>query len=84
MTLISLPLLNPGGDWHESALCAQTDPDAFYPEKGDSARDSKRVCLGCPVRKECLEDALRRQEQWGIWGGLSPQERKGLLKGRAA
>ena len=41
--------------WQERALCAQTDPEAFFPEKGGSTREAKRVCLSCEVRAECLE-----------------------------
>jgi len=66
-------------DWVEDALCAQTDPDAFYPEKGGSTREAKQVCLGCPVRSECLEYALDRVERFGIWGGKSERERRKLL-----
>ena len=44
--------------WQERALCAQTDPEAFFPEKGGSTREAKKVCLGCEVRAECLEYAL--------------------------
>ena len=44
--------------WQERALCAQTDPEAFFPEKGGSTREAKRVCLSCEVRAECLEYAL--------------------------
>lgn len=41
-------------DWQENALCAQTDPEAFFPEKGGSTREAKRICLGCEVRDRCL------------------------------
>ena len=41
--------------WHERALCAQTDPEAFFPEKGGSTREAKRVCSSCEVKVECLE-----------------------------
>ena len=44
--------------WQERALCAQTDPEAFFPEKGGSTREAKKVCLTCDVRDECLEYAL--------------------------
>src|SRR5215472_6468427 len=44
--------------WQDRALCAQTDPEAFFPEKGGSTREAKRVCRGCEVRAECLEYAL--------------------------
>ena len=66
--------------WQADALCAQTDPEAFFPEKGGSTRDAKRVCTGCDVRAECLEFALRNDERFGIWGGLSERERRKLKR----
>jgi WhiB family redox-sensing transcriptional regulator len=66
--------------WQERALCAQTDPEAFFPEKGGSTRGAKKVCLGCEVRGECLEYALAHDERFGIWGGLSERERRRLKK----
>ncbi len=65
-------------EWQERALCAQTDPEAFFPEKGGSTREAKRICLGCEVRAECLEYALAHDERFGIWGGLSERERRKL------
>lgn len=44
--------------WEVNALCSQTDPEQFYPEKGGSTREAKAVCLRCEVRMECLEWAL--------------------------
>ena len=72
--------LSPAGDpsWRLDALCAETDPEAFFPEKGGSTRDAKRVCSGCSVRAECLEFALANDERFGIWGGLSERERRRL------
>lgn len=67
-------------EWQERALCAQTDPEAFFPEKGGSTREAKRICLGCEVRAECLEYALAHDERFGIWGGLSERERRKLKK----
>jgi WhiB family transcriptional regulator, redox-sensing transcriptional regulator len=61
--------------WVDLALCAQTDPEIFFPEKGGSTREAKRVCRGCEVRAECLEYALENDERFGIWGGLSERER---------
>ncbi len=63
-------------DWQTDALCAQTDPEAFFPEKGGSTRDAKKVCTSCEVREECLEYALNKGERFGIWGGLSERERR--------
>ena len=67
-------------DWQERALCAQTDPEAFFPEKGGSTREAKRICSGCDVRAECLEYALAHDERFGIWGGLSERERRRLRR----
>jgi len=66
--------------WQERALCAQTDPEAFFPEKGGSTREAKKVCLSCEVRAQCLEYALAHDERFGIWGGLSERERRRLKK----
>ncbi|TDE96127.1 WhiB family transcriptional regulator [Occultella glacieicola] len=66
--------------WQERALCAQTDPEAFFPEKGGSTREAKRVCVSCEVRVECLEYALEHDERFGIWGGLSERERRKLKR----
>ena len=83
---VRLPLLElvEGDDgvlsWQERALCAQTDPEAFFPEKGGSTREAKRVCVSCEVRAECLEYALANDERFGIWGGLSERERRRLKK----
>jgi WhiB family transcriptional regulator, redox-sensing transcriptional regulator len=66
--------------WQERSLCAQTDPEAFFPEKGGSTREAKKVCVGCDVRGECLEYALAHDERFGIWGGLSERERRKLKK----
>ena len=66
--------------WREQALCAQTDPESFFPDKGGSTREAKRVCQGCEVRAECLEYALANDERFGIWGGLSERERRRLKR----
>jgi len=67
-------------EWQDQALCAQTDPEAFFPEKGGSTREAKRICQACAVRDECLEYALEHDERFGIWGGLSDRERRRLKR----
>lgn len=66
--------------WQSDSLCAQTDPEAFFPEKGGSTRDAKKICGSCEVRNQCLEYALENDERFGIWGGLSERERRKLRK----
>ena len=77
------PIGTPDLSWQERALCAQTDPEAFFPETGGSPREAQRVCLSCDVRSECLDYALGHDERFGIWGGLSERERR-RLKRRSA
>ena len=66
--------------WQADSLCAQTDPEAFFPEKGGSTREAKKICASCEVRAQCLEYALQNDERFGIWGGLSERERRKLRK----
>lgn len=65
-------------EFTEQALCGQTDPELFFPEKGASSSEAKRICLACLARSECLVWALKTQQRWGVWGGLSARERRKL------
>lgn len=67
--------------WVADALCAQTDPEAFFPEKGGSTRPAKAICVVCPVRLPCLDHALATDERFGVRGGLSERERRKMKKG---
>jgi WhiB family transcriptional regulator, redox-sensing transcriptional regulator len=83
--LVLMPDPNPEElSWQDRALCAETDPEAFFPEKGGSTREAKRTCRACEVRAECLDYALEHDERFGIWGGLSERERRRLKGERAA
>jgi WhiB family transcriptional regulator, redox-sensing transcriptional regulator len=66
--------------WFAEAKCLNADPDVFFPEKGGSTREAKRICGECPVRAECLEYALESDERFGIWGGMSERERRKLKR----
>lgn len=70
--------------WMADAICAQTDPDAFFPEKGGSTAEAKRICFSCPVSDTCLEWALVKGERFGIYGGKSERERRAITKQRKA
>lgn len=68
-------------DWQHSAACRDEDPELFFPvsDLGPGARQAeqaKAVCAGCPVRAECLEYALENGLDYGIFGGLTEQERR--------
>lgn len=69
---------NESMDWREYAVCAQTDPEAFFPEKGESTKEAKKICGNCEVRPSCLEYAVRNEERYGVWGGLSERERRAI------
>ncbi len=72
-------------EWTRDALCAEVDPELFFPMVGqNTAHIAKRVCGHCTVRRECLEYAMQHHENWGVWGGLSERERRRLRNGSAA
>lgn len=66
--------------WEERAACRGRDTDTFYPERNDrrTERLAKRVCGRCVVRRECLAHGMN--EEFGIWGGLTPGVRKRLRR----
>ncbi|MDF1490067.1 WhiB family transcriptional regulator [Tessaracoccus caeni] len=67
-------------DWTLRARC-QNMADALFPEGKDQKR-ARAVCMGCPVRSECLAEALDNRIEWGIWGGMTERERRALLRSR--
>jgi WhiB family transcriptional regulator, redox-sensing transcriptional regulator len=77
-----MPCFNipPPEPWEADALCAQTDPEAFFPEEGKSPQPAKAICARCPVTADCLAKALRLHEKHGVWGGLVERERRGMRR----
>lgn len=76
-------------DWMGEALCAQTGPDAFFPEKpGQNIPIAKAVCAACPVRVECgdhaahLEGNTSAEHRHGAWAGLSARQRTEQRRGK--
>lgn len=69
-------------EWMADASCLESSPDAWFPEVGNSHESKmvKGICKECPVKDLCLEYALLHRIEWGIWGGLSANERKVLLR----
>lgn len=69
--------------WWDQAAC-KTRPDLdWFPGRGERMNEQRQVCAGCPVRRQCLDEALSMPfgEDLGIWGGLSIRERRQLRKG---
>ncbi|MCP2164594.1 WhiB family transcriptional regulator [Goodfellowiella coeruleoviolacea] len=69
------------GDWRISASCRDEEPDQLF-VRGAEQRKAKLVCLGCPVRTECLAEALDNRIEFGVWGGMTERERRALLRRR--
>lgn len=70
----------------EDALCAQTGGEAFFPESGNAVpHDALAICAVCPVIEDCLDLALRisRDEDYGVWGGTTPPDRRRIRKNPA-
>ncbi|OJX72811.1 WhiB family transcriptional regulator [Leifsonia sp. 71-9] len=65
-------------DWMADAACATTNPDAWFPESGESPRPTIRICTSCEVRTQCLQYAIDNGEYWGTWGGLTARELRKL------
>src|SRR5258707_14586237 len=69
-------------DWTARAACKGTDPDELFVQ-GAAQNRAKLICRGCPVRTECLADALDNRIEFGVWGGMTERERRALLGRRA-
>jgi WhiB family redox-sensing transcriptional regulator len=68
-------------DWTVVAACRGMDPDELFVQ-GAAQNRAKTVCSGCPVRTECLADALDNRVEYGVWGGMTERERRALLRRR--
>jgi WhiB family redox-sensing transcriptional regulator len=68
-------------DWASRAACSADTPDALF-VSGAAQHRAKTVCRGCPVRTECLADALDNRVEFGVWGGMTERERRALLRRR--
>lgn len=89
MTMQVLPFVNAVTDWRSLALCRDTDPTLFFPVGTtgaalDQIAAAKSVCVQCAARAECLEFALETNQDNGVWGGLSEEERRQIRRQRKA
>lgn len=79
---VRLRLLN-RRNWRAHAACLNTDPKMFFPIGAsplalEQTREAKRICDGCKVCAQCLDWALATNQEAGVWGGLSADERRAL------
>jgi WhiB family transcriptional regulator, redox-sensing transcriptional regulator len=68
-------------DWASQAQCKGSGPDELF-VRGAAQNKAKQLCGGCPVRTECLAEALDNQIEWGVWGGMTERERRAILRKR--
>jgi WhiB family redox-sensing transcriptional regulator len=70
-------------EWQFDGLCRTTNPETFFHPEGERGpsrrwRDQRAIaiCEACPVIQECREHALRVREPYGVWGGMTEEERE--------
>ncbi|MGV0893692.1 WhiB family transcriptional regulator [Mycolicibacterium sp. XJ766] len=82
MTILgaTLKMVTGQEDWADRAACTDSDPEAWFPEKGQNCDFAKRICRGCEVRDECLEYALTHRERHGVFGGYTEKERRAMRR----
>lgn len=68
-------------EWASRGACKSTSADELFVQ-GSAQNRAKTICGGCPVRTECLADALDSRIEFGVWGGMTERERRALLKRR--
>jgi WhiB family redox-sensing transcriptional regulator len=68
-------------EWAARGACRTADPDALFVQ-GAAQNRAKSICMACPVRTECLADALDHRIEFGVWGGMTERERRSLLRRR--
>ena len=66
-------------DWIGGAVCAQTDPDIFFPNRGQSTAAATLVCQACPVKTACAQWAADAGERYGVWGGINTRARDSVI-----
>lgn len=69
--------------WKADAACRDSDPELWFPGRGESHEQANRICARCPVRQECFDFAMRHGERFGIWGGRSERQRRRLRREQA-
>lgn len=72
-------------NWRHKAICRDMDPESFFPvgDRGPALAqiaDAKLVCERCPVKADCLDEALKTGQDHGVWGGMSEHERREIKR----
>jgi len=70
----------PPDHWQREAACYGIDPDLFFPTSEEEAAGALDFCSACGVRETCLAWALKNGERYGVWGGLTEQQRRRIIR----
>lgn len=68
--------------WSEEAACQGLDIDIFFSSDDGEQKQALELCRACPVQRECLRYAIDQREMYGIWGGMTESERRGIIRDR--
>lgn len=68
--------------WSEDAACSGVDIDIFFSSDDGEQKQALEMCRACPVQRECLQYAIQQREMYGIWGGMTESERRGIIRDR--
>ncbi|HEX8095835.1 WhiB family transcriptional regulator [Jatrophihabitans sp.] len=79
--LTERPMVTGDPDWASRGACRDVDPETLF-VVGAAQHKAKTICMGCPVRVDCLADALDSRAEFGVWGGMTERERRTLLRRR--
>lgn len=86
ITQIPKPLIEQW-EWQYDGACRTLDTEMFFhpdgergPSRRNRAAEAKRICASCPVMDECRSHSLRAREPYGVWGGLTEEERRKILR----
>lgn len=74
------PNPSPPDMWQDQAACYGIDPDVFFPPSEEEAGPALAYCAVCTIREMCLAWALKNGERYGVWGGLTEQQRRRLTR----
>jgi WhiB family redox-sensing transcriptional regulator len=71
---------SPPDMWQDQAACHGIDPDVFFPTSEEEAGPALAFCGACEIRQTCLAWALKNGERYGVWGGLTEQQRRRVVR----
>ena len=80
LQLLAATMQRPPAGWRRRARCRGANPDMFSPSRGQAISEAREVCASCPVRMPCLAEAMLRNWETDVWGGLSVRDRRNVRR----